>query len=179
MRQMPIGAAFAAALLTTHAVAQSMDPKPASDATPMMAIDTPTFLKVASGSNEFEIQSSKLAKQQAKGATLSGLADMIIADHTKAGERLKATLEADGRPFEPAPPAPKQEKMLAQLRAAIGKDFDLLYLDVQAQAHMEAVALFRTYAGSGDNQTLVGFAKQTLPRLETHLGHVKALLDAQ
>lgn len=66
--------------------------------------------------------------------------------------------------------------MLDQLKAAEGKDFDILYVDMQAQAHMEAVALFRTYAGAGDDQTLVGFAKETLPRLETHLGHVKMLV---
>jgi len=47
---------------------------------------------------------------------------------------------------------------------------------MQAQAHMEAVGLFRTYAGSGDNQTIVGFAKETLPALETHLAHVMMLV---
>jgi putative membrane protein len=32
-----------------------------------------------------------------------------------------------------------------------------------------------TYAGSGDNQTLVGFAKETLPALETHAACVVVL----
>lgn len=63
-----------------------------------------------------------------------------------------------------------------QLSAAKGKDFDDLYLDMRAQAHMEAVGLFRTYAGSEDNQTIVGFAKETLPALETHRAHVEMLV---
>jgi putative membrane protein len=44
---------------------------------------------------------------------------------------------------------------------------------------MEAVGLFRTYADSGDDQSLVGFAKETLPSLETHLAHVKMLIAGQ
>lgn len=47
---------------------------------------------------------------------------------------------------------------------------------VQAQAHQEAVALFRTYAGTGDDQELAGFARETLPSLETHLAHVTRLV---
>jgi putative membrane protein len=69
--------------------------------------------------------------------------------------------------------------MLDQLQAAKGKDFDTLYLDMQVQAHLEAIALFRTYAGSGDDQTVVGFAKETLPSLETHLSHVKMVVAKQ
>jgi putative membrane protein len=134
---------------------------------------------MAAGSGQFEIQSSQLAKEKAGDAKLKATADMIIADHTKASEKLKALLDARSQPLSPAPPAPKQQKMLEQLKAASGEDFEILYLDMQDQAHMEAIGLFRTYAGSGDDQSLVGFAKETLPRLETHLGHVKELIAAQ
>ncbi len=43
-------------------------------------------------------------------------------------------------------------------------------------AQKEQPWLFRTYAGSGDNQTIVGFAKEALPKLENHLHHVKMLM---
>ncbi|WP_157944691.1 DUF4142 domain-containing protein [Mangrovicella endophytica] len=175
------GAALSLAILaTTPSLAvEAMKPKPADDASPVMAVDTAIFLKVASGSNEFEIQSSKLAKDKGVKGDVAMLADMIIEDHTKAGEKLKATLEAKNEKA-PAPElAPKQKKMLEQLKAADYADFETLYLDIQAQAHMEAVALFRTYAGSGDDQTIVGFAKETLPRLETHMAHVKELIAAK
>jgi putative membrane protein len=105
---------------------------------------------------------------------------MIIVDHTKAGAKLKATLAAkDAAATEQVKLAPKHQKMLEQLEGATGKDFDALYIDMQAQAHMKAVALFRTYAGSGDDQSLVGFAKETLARLETHLSHVKMLISTR
>jgi putative membrane protein len=79
---------------------------------------------------------------------------------------------------DPAPTtlSPKHQEMLDQLSASKGAEFETLYVDMQAQAHMEAVGLFRTYAGSGDDQTLVGFAKETLPNLETHLAHIKMVI---
>lgn len=166
-------AAILAGFLTSSVAAQPMDPLPAGDAAPVMVVDTPTFLKVASGANEFEIQSSQIAKDKGVTGHTLELADMIIADHTAAGEKLMQLVEQQGLEAPPLELAPKHQRMLEQLEAVEGPDFETLYLDIQAQAHMEAVALFRTYAGSGDNQTIVGFAKETLPRLETHLGHVK------
>lgn len=157
--------------------AQDVNPKPASDASPVMTVDKPTFLKVVASANEFEIQSSELARQRSYDDHLREVADMIIADHRKAGAKLKGLIEAKKEAPPPAKLVPKHQKMLDQLKSAEGKDFDLLYIDMQAQAHMEAVALFRTYAGAGDDQTLVGFARETLPRLETHLGHVKMLVS--
>ena len=177
MKNAFLSSALAASLLATAgASAEPVKAKPAGDAIAVMAVETPTFLTVASGSNRFEIDSSKLAKDKGVKGGLQDLANMIIADHTKAGEKLKATLEAKGKTAPTPDLTPKQKKMMDELQAASGKDFETLYLDIQAQAHMEAVALFRTYAGSGDDQEVVGFAKATLPRLETHMAHIKELV---
>jgi len=165
------------AMLAQPVMAQEQKAKPAGDAAPMMVMDRPTFVSVVSSANEFEIKSSELALQNAESADLKDAAKMIIADHQKAGEKLKGILDKKGEPLpSPIVLAPKQQKMMDQLQAAKGNDFDTLYLDMQVQAHMEAIALFRTYAGSGDDQTVVGFAKETLPSLETHLSHVKMLV---
>jgi putative membrane protein len=169
--------AVVATFLVQPSLAADIKPKPSGDAAPMMIVDTKSFLKTVTSSNEFEIRSSELALQNADDAGLKDAAKMIIADHKKAGGKLKKL--ADAKKIEvptAAELAPKHQKMLAQLDAAEGKDFDVLYLDMQAQAHMEAVGLFRTYASSGEDQTLVGFAKETLPVLETHLVHIKMLV---
>jgi len=172
-------AALAVALVAQPALAQEIKPKPAGDAAPMMTMDRSTFVSVVSSANEFEIISSEVALKNGESAELKQAAEMIIADHKKAGDKLKAILEAKGAPLpSPIVLAPKHRKMLDQLQAAKGKDFDSLYLDMQAQAHMEAIALFRTYAGVGDDQTVGGFAKETLPSLETHLAHIKMLVAA-
>ncbi len=172
-----LGTVLATAILSAvPSMAQSPDALPAGDAAPVMVVDTPTFLMVAGPSNEFEIQSSQLAKEKGVEGDALELAEMIIADHTAAGEKLGQLAQKEGLEAPPTELAPKQQRMLEQLEAAEGEDFATLYLDIQAQAHMEAVGLFRTYAGSGDNQAIVGFARQTLPKLENHLGHVKMLI---
>ncbi|KQR71582.1 hypothetical protein ASG25_21305 [Rhizobium sp. Leaf384] len=166
-------------LSASVSMAKEQTAKPAGDAAAMMTIDRATFVPVVASANTFEIESSKLALDRASDAGIKDAAKMIIADHEKAGEKLKATLQGKDAPPPEAKLAPKHQKMIDQLQAARGKDFDTLYLDMQAQAHMEAIALFRTYAGSGDDQALVGFAKETLPSLETHMAHVKTLIAAE
>jgi putative membrane protein len=169
-------AALAAALSATPLLAQDVPAKPAGDATPVMTMDRETFLRMVASSNTWEIESSKLAKENAEAAGIKEAAEMIIADHEKAAEKLAMTLEGKGvKAPEPVLNA-KHQKMLDQLKAAMGAEFDMLYLDMQAQAHMEAVALFRTYAGAPDDQELGGFAKETLPALESHFHHVKMLV---
>jgi putative membrane protein len=172
--------ALSVALLAQPLLAEELKPKPAGDAAPMMVVDRSTFVSAVSSANEFEIKSSELALQNASSGDLKEAAKMIIADHQKAGEKLKGILDKKGAPLpSPIVFSPKHQKMLDQLQAAKGKYFDTLYLDMQVQAHLEAIALFRTYAGSGDDQTVVGFAKETLPSPETHLSHVKMVVAKQ
>lgn len=167
------------AVVAQPLVAQEQKAKPAGDAAAIMTMDRATFVAVVTSSNEFEIRSSELAKTSAQNADLKMAAEMIIADHKKAGDKLTAILKSKNVAVgDPVRLAPKHTKMLDQLQAAKGEEFDALYVDMQAQAHMEAIGLFRTYAGSGDDQEIVGFAKETLPSLETHLAHVKMLISA-
>lgn len=171
-----LGASLALVLQPSIAAAQPIEPKPAGDASPMLVVDTPHFLAQVMSANQFEIESSQLAKEKAEQEDVLALGDMIIADHTAAGQKLEELLaDHSGKPGEPAGLSPKHEKMLSQLQAAEGPDFQTLYIDMQGQAHMEAIGLFRAYAGSGDDALLVGFAKETLPALEAHAAHVKAL----
>ncbi len=164
------------ALAAPSAFSATIPAKPPGDAAPVTTMDRATFLKVLASANAFEIQSSRIAREKSRSAEISHVAEMIIADHTKAADRLKATLTGKGVPIPPATLSPKLKTMIDQLNAADAKVFDRLYLDMQAQAHQEAVALFRTYAGTGDDQELAGFARETLPSLETHLAHVTRLV---
>ena len=177
MKRTLLNATLIAAMLSVGpAMAQTADPKPAADAATTMPVDKPTFLKMTLSSNEWEIQSSELAKKKASSNDIQQFADMIIKDHTAAAAKLKATLEGSSEALPPPALTPKHETMLQQLGAVgDGAEFDALYLDMQRQAHVEAIALFRSYAGSGEDQALVGFARETLPALETHLAHVEKL----
>jgi predicted outer membrane protein len=70
---------------------------------------------------------------------------------------------------------PRKAAMLNQLASATGRRFDRLYGDMQRQAHREAIALFSTYAQSGQAPTMVNFAQQALPHLEMHYAEARRL----
>lgn len=174
-----IFALSAAALMTGSALAEQMPAKDADAAVPVISVPTPDFAKTVMSSDQFEIQSSKMAESKAQSADIKSFAADMIKDHTKAESDLKAAVEKSSMTPPAAPElAPKHAATLKQLEAASGKDFEMLYIDAQAQAHMEAVALFRNYAGSGDDKNVVAFAKTTLPTLEEHMMHVKELVAA-
>jgi putative membrane protein len=164
------------ALSLTPALAQTDAPATqmqTQQAAPMMAEQ---FVAAAVPSNLFEIQSSELALQNATSAPVKQFAQQMIADHTAAGERLQAVLAQSGA--ADAPPMsldPPHEAMMTQLQNASGESFDITYINLQLQAHEEAVSLFSAYASSGDDQALRAFAAETLPVLQHHLSEVLAL----
>jgi putative membrane protein len=140
----------------------------------MFSVPTPDFVKVVTSSNDFEIQSSELARDKAEMPAVKDFAAAMIADHTKAGEALRAAL-GESAPAPDAPLAPKHAAMIALLQGADGAEFEHLYIDMQVGAHMEAVSLFQTFSKSGDDPAVVSFAKATLPKLEQHKMHIKEI----
>ena len=64
---------------------------------------------------------------------------------------------------------PRHAGMLSQLSGLNGPTFERLYAQMQLASHQEVVALFSSYARSGDDPRLVSFARTTLPRLRNHL----------
>jgi putative membrane protein len=170
MKQVISAVAFSL-LLASSAMAQNKPAGEPDNAAAAMKVETPKFVEMVASSNMFEIESSKLAEQKSQSEDIKAFAEQMIADHTKAGEDLKATGQTPPMKY-----APKHAGMIKLLEAADGADFDALYLDMQAQAHMEAVMLFRTYSASGDDEKVVAFAKKTLPTLEMHMAHVKELV---
>jgi putative membrane protein len=70
----------------------------------------------------------------------------------------------------------QHQQMLAQLEAAQGKQFDILFAQLQVQAHQQAVQMFQAYAQNGDDAQLKQWAQQTVPALQDHLRKAQALV---
>jgi putative membrane protein len=137
-----------------------------------------TFVKKAAVANLFEIQSSQLALQKSQNKQVKNFAQMMIDDHTKAGDQLKSTLSAANIDSSTVPTTldAKHEKIEDKLNSAPAGKFDKDYIKAQSQAHIETIVLFKSYADNGDNAALKSFALQTLPTLEKHKGEVDALM---
>ena len=69
----------------------------------------------------------------------------------------------------------RRVEMLNQLSAAEGRQFDRLYGRMQVMSHQEALAMFQSYAQTGDDPAMRAFAQQTIPHLEMHYGLARRL----
>ena len=134
------------------------------------------FVNKVAISDMFEIQSSQLALSKQADADTKPFAEKMVQDHQKTSNELKALVDG-GKVKAKLPTAldAEHQKMLDDLKAKNGKDFDQSYDQVQLKAHRDAVALFEAYAKGGDDAELKGWAGQTLPHLKEHLSMAEKL----
>src|SRR4026208_412694 len=100
----------------------------------------------------------------------------MVQDHQKMSNELKALVYGGtGKAKLPTALDGEHQKLLDDLKAKNGKDFDQSYDQVQLKAHRDAVALFEAYGKGGDNADLKTCAGQTLPHLKEHLSMAENL----
>jgi len=125
------------------------------------------FADVAGVANMFEIQSSQAALQKATSQDIKDFAQRMIDDHTKAGDDLKAAADAQGITV-PSELDDAHKQKLDQLNAASGADFDTTYVQMQLDAHHQAVDLFDNFSKAGEDGQVKDFAATTLATLQDH-----------
>jgi putative membrane protein len=162
-------AGAALAMLSAPAALAGSNPPAIHLVATMAAPTAQEFVTKASGSNMFEIESSQIAVGKAESPDVKAFAERMIADHTKAGEEMKAAVQASNAGLTmPTAMDTEHQAKLTTLSAATGADLDTQYVQMQVAAHDEAVALFTAYAEGGDNPALKAFAEKTLPTLKEH-----------
>lgn len=146
-----------------------------------MVAETPVvaaaFANQAAAGDQFEIQSSELAKTKAGSAVVKSFAAMLVTEHTKSTADLRAAAAKAAPGVVPAPvlTAEQQANLLALKNAATGDAFDKLYAQVQVPSHENALALMRGYAERGDTPSLKAFAGATATVVEKHLDAARKL----
>jgi putative membrane protein len=147
---------------------------PMASAPPAAAVTTATaFVPMATSSNLFEIESSRLAVERARNPEVRRFARQMIRDHNVATRRMAAVVQRSGVPMPPPALIPRHQAMLASVQSAA--DFDSAYMGAQIMAHQESIALFSSYGSNGDVPPLAAFARQTLPNLQMHLNHAQSI----
>ena len=136
---------------------------------------TRTFVANAVLADMFATAAGHLAVKKADAPAYLDFAQLMIVDHANTGDQLK-TIAADlqGAPLPFGLDDAHQTK-LDQLGALSGAAFERQYKADQIDGHRRAIAMFETYAGSGDNAALKNWAAGMLPKLKEHLAHAEAL----
>jgi putative membrane protein len=194
-RQIPVVAALALALGATACSPKSNETEGAAtpaeqaatpSANPAATIPTPSdetsapvFVEKAAASDMFEIQAAKLAQQRSKNADIKAFADMMVKDHTKSTNDMKAAIQASGQNLTPPAVLPQDKQdALNDLQNASADEFDRKYMEGQVDAHQDALNLLQRYAQDGDVDALKTFAASVAPVVQQHLDRAKSLRDA-
>lgn len=161
-------------------VAQQPDANPsATIPTPANEAAAPDFVTKAAMSDMYEIEAAKVALARSQNADVKTFAQMMVDDHTKSSNNLKAAIAASGLTL--TPPTALDEAhadKVQELKDEEAADFDKAYLNDQVDAHQMALDLLQRYANDGDNAALKGFASTTAPVVQGHYDHAKEMRDA-
>lgn len=139
---------------------------------PMAAQD---FVDKVAGSNLYEIEAARIAKDKSKLDSVRSFANEMIDEHGKAQSQLQTAVASagNGLRFDPKLDA-DQKAQLDALRNATA-DFDDVYVLQQRAAHEQALALLSGYSENGEVQSLREHARKTSEVVTKHLGKAKIL----
>ncbi|MEO8711431.1 MAG: DUF4142 domain-containing protein [Parafilimonas sp.] len=140
---------------------------------PVSQEDADWAVKVANA-NMTEVELSKVAQTKAASPRLKNFADMMVTDHTAAGNKL-TQLAGTKNITLPANLDDKSQKKLDDLNKKTGSDFNKEYTKDMLGDHKDAVDLFKKGSNDLKDADLKSFASTTLPTLQMHLDSIKVI----
>jgi putative membrane protein len=138
----------------------------------------------------FEVELGKLAQQKASSPEVRQFAEMMVRDHTKAGEELKQV--AQQHSIVPEPEADDAHRdLIEELSQKSGAEFDHAYMEAMVDSHQNVVDHLRSRADAGDRtlgtsgnqeeaaeEALSAWATKTLPTARHHLDEARRIEDS-
>ncbi len=117
---------------------------------------------------DFATASSQLAAQKATAPTVKMFAELEIAEQAAVAQAFGSEPGAAGISEDHA-------ALLAQLEAAEGAEFDMMYLDGQIAGHEELLKIHQTYARNGEDPMARGASIVGVTGIQTHLIMLKSI----
>jgi putative membrane protein len=132
---------------------------------------------IAGGQAEVEL--GKLAEEKSSNKQVKDFAAMMVRDHTKAGEDLKAVAGTARVDLTQAnADTDDHHDLRERLSKLSGAQFDREYIKAMVDDHENAVNDVEDKANGGDNPEIKAWASKTLPTLKTHLERAKQIDEA-
>lgn len=157
--------------------AKQMNDSMSNNSTGMAVSETDSKFAVdAADGGMTEVEASKTAQQKAMNPRVKSFADMMVMDHSKANDELKATASTKSITL-PAAISQDHQDAITKLSQKTGRDFDKAYMDMMVDDHKKVIDLFEKESNKGDDSTLKNWATNTLPTLRQHLDSAKAIRD--
>lgn len=136
------------------------------------------FLQQAAENGHMEIEGSRAALEKAAEPKVREFAQMMIADHQRVGNELKALASSKGVEVADKPSIVQRTKVKL-LSTSEGDDLSRRYLQqLGVEAHQETIELFKKAAANATDPDVKAFAAKTLPGLQHHLSQARELQAA-
>jgi putative membrane protein len=117
-----------------------------------------------------------LALKKGGSQKIKDFAKMMVDDHTKVNDELKALAKKKNMEV-PAQLSSAKKIMSDSLTSQSGNSFDMLYMNMMLASHEETIGLFQDEATGGKDADLKKWASAKLPALKHHLEMAKKLFD--
>lgn len=126
------------------------------------------FMVEAASGGMMEVELANLALQKGTSTQVKEFARMMIKDHKKANEELKA-LAASKNIVLPTALIDKHQRVVNDLKDKSVKTFDAKYMNAMLDDHKKDVKEFEEASKDAADPDIRAFAAKTLPVLQEHL----------
>lgn len=137
------------------------------------------FLDFAAQTDMVEANLGQYAEDAAASQSVKDYGRMLVDDHTRDYQALQALAQQTGLTVPTAIDAANNKSMIAPMHALKGAAFDHKYIAGMVSGHTAAIALYKKEAQDATNPAIRSYAQDTLPTLEKHLDHAKAIAQGK
>lgn len=144
-----------------------------------MAVDEgdAKFAVAAANGGMAEVELGTLAQQKAVNTKVKDFGAMMVSDHSKANDEMKALAKSKGLTL-PTAIDDKEQKVKDDLSTKSGADFDKAYVSNMIDDHKEDIKEFEDASKNCKDPDLKAFAVKTLPVLKMHLDAIQKIHDS-
>ncbi|MVT43925.1 DUF4142 domain-containing protein [Chitinophaga oryziterrae] len=134
------------------------------------------FAVKAADGGMMEVRLGKLAQDKAVNPRVKEFGAMMVRDHSKADDELKA-IAANKNITLPDSVGNDFQEHIRDMEKLSGKDFDKHYMDMMVSDHKDDIKMFDKAASDLTDPELKTFASNTLPTLRAHQDSAKAIYE--
>jgi len=132
------------------------------------------FMKAAAIGGMTEIDLGRLAALKATNPEVKKFGQMMVTDHTKIDDDLKALAKKKNLEL-PAEIDSSHKSTMTDLQGKSGADFDKAYVDDMVEDHEADLKEFQGKANSAADADVKAFAAKAVPIIQKHLDAIKAI----
>jgi putative membrane protein len=138
--------------------------------------DDAKFAVAAANGGMAEVELGQLAQQKAVNSKVKDFGAMMVTDHSKANDEMKALAQSKGITL-PTAIDTEEQKVKDDLSAKTGADFDKAYVSNMIDDHKKDIKEFENASKNCKDADLKAFAVKTLPVLKMHLDAIQKIHD--